>query len=104
MAKRPKIDSEKGMVEVGSREMKEKVQGPSFHIQEYGFAEVQEGGSIDKYKSSSDLYARYGQDTNFCSEKDLKVYSKVREIPEGYFTGHCKGPCEKHIEFGSGNP
>ena len=53
------------MVEVGINKMKEKFQFQTFQIQEYNFAEVQESGSSDKYKSRSDLYARYGQDKTF---------------------------------------
>ena len=80
--KRPKIDLEKEMVEFGSNKMKDKVQGPDFQIQDYSFAKTQEGGSSDTYKSISDLYSRYGHDKKFSSEKDLNLYSKVRNISD----------------------
>ena len=52
------------MAEVGSKKMKEKIQGQDFHIQECGFTNTQEDGSTNRFKSRSYLYARYGQDKN----------------------------------------
>ena len=60
--------------------MKEKFQGPTFEVQEYNFLDMEEEGSSAKFKSSSDLYARYGQDKNGPSEKDMNLYSQVRKI------------------------
>ena len=70
------------MVEFGSNKMKEKVQVPYFSIQEYSFVKTYEGASSDKYKSISDLYARYGNNKKFSSKKYLKIYSKVRNISD----------------------
>ena len=48
------------MAKVGSKKMKEKIQGQDFHIQDYGFTNTQEDGSTNRFKSRSYLYARYG--------------------------------------------
>ena len=53
-SKRKKTESEKDLVEVGSKKMKEKFQGSAFEVQEYNFSETREGSS-DKLNSRSDL-------------------------------------------------
>ena len=56
------MDSDRGIVKVEDKKMKENIQGPVVQVQEYNFAKVQESGSSDRYKSKNDLYTRYGQD------------------------------------------
>ena len=46
---RQKIETEKGLVEVGSKKMKDKIQGPAFEIQESSFLETQEEGKGKRF-------------------------------------------------------
>ena len=82
--KRPRVDSDKEMIEVENKKIKEKEksQGLVFQIQECNFAKVQEVGSSDRYKSINDLHTRYGHDNKFSSEKYLNLFPKVRDISD----------------------
>ena len=67
-SKRKPIESEKKMVEFGSKKMKQKLQGPYFEVQEQIFSETQEGVSSDKFKSRNYLYDRYRQENKVSSK------------------------------------
>ena len=80
--KQPRVDSDREMIKVEDKKMKEKVQGPIVQVQEYSFVEVQESGSSNRYKSINDMYTRYGQDKRYSSEKDFNIFPKVGDISD----------------------